>query len=671
MNIPALPRVRSDIAVVAGGMDVVVSPLLAKPGLARMAYNYEYSPNGGVERVGGFEPFDGHPSPSKATYSYLLCDAIDPGVTYGDTLVGVTSTATGVVCYVSGKYLAVTKVSGVFTTEVLKKGGSPIGTVTSTSETVDGTLDNQITKAASDLYQADIAKVPGSGQIRGIAVLNDHVYAWRDNNLATAMVIWKATAAGWTAVPLYYELAFTAGTAAYTEGGNVVQGGVSAVVKRVVLESGNWSTNDAAGRLIIEAPTGGNFAAAAIAGGGAATASGIQTQITLLAGGRVRWRAHNFTAAIQTQRLYGCDGVNREFEFGDDILVPLNTGMGAIRAVAVECHKNYVFFAYRGSVQHSAVGFPYQWSALMGAGELGVGDQITCLQSVGGSVSAAALFIACRNSLHVLYGDSTQNWNLQPLSHVSGAQADTVADIGGVVALDSPGVVRYPYTRDFGNFAWDTMSMSIQPIARGRNSPCAVYAPKAFKYRVFFDDGSCISGLPIGVKSFWWSIIDYGVKVVIAEQAEINGEPRVFYGGLDGWVYEADVGRSFAGRPIVSFLKLHPLSQRMPMIEKAYRQTQIEVTAKSATVLQTAAEFYDDAGPSVQIDLSQPGLGMVWGMTSWGESYWGTGDKARKIVPTEGIGNSIEVIVGSNADNELPHSVYAVAPLYTPRKISR
>lgn len=41
------------------------------------------------------------------------------------------------------------------------------------------------------------------------------------------------------------------------------------------------------------------------------------------------------------------------------VYVPLNTGMGSIRATAVQCHKLHVFFGYRGSLQHSAIGNPY------------------------------------------------------------------------------------------------------------------------------------------------------------------------------------------------------------------------------------------------------------------------------------------------------------------------
>lgn len=669
----ALPKVRvlPDAAVIGGGMDVVVSPMFAKPGRALLAYNYEYSTGGGVDRIRGIEPFDGRPSPSASTYVYLQCAAAIAGVVVGNTLTGNTSGATGVVIYVSGAYVAMTRVTGTFSTEVLKLGGTPVATVTSLTPAVDGFLDNTLNKAAADNYQADITKVPGSGRIRGVAILNDVVYAWRDNAGGTALVCYKATSSGWTAIPLYYQVSFTSGSSAYAEGATITQGGANAVVKRVVLESGAWGSGTAAGRLIITAPSDGTFSAGAAAGGGTCTLTGVSAQITLAPGGKVRAHAYTFTGSQATKRLYGCDGVNAEFEFDGDVWVPLNTGMGSIRASVVRCHKNHLFFAYRGSVQHSAIGNPYVWSAVFGAGELSTGDEVTCLVSVGGATDSAALMVLCKNALHILYGTSSADWDLQPLSHTSGASADSAQDIGGVVALDTPGVVRYPATRSFGNFTWDTVSMAIQPIAKDKSCAASVFVSGLFKYRIFFSDGTAISGLPIGNKEFAWSVIDYGRNIVCAIHDDLAGSARTFYGDDNGWVYEADVGRSFAGSPITYGLILHPLSQRSPMVEKAYRQMQVEMAAKSACTLNTSVEFYDDAGPTQQQTLPVYGNGLAWDLSNYDESYWDAGKTTRKVVPCEGVGTSMSVTLAGRSDTELTHTLYAVQVLYSPRKIAR
>ncbi len=665
-------RVVPDGTTIAGGMDIVGSPIFSKPGTARLAYNYEYSIKGGIDRIGGIEPFDGRPSPSDATYTYLQCTASITGISVGDIVDGATSGASGTAIYISGAYIALTKVTGSFDIEDLEVSAVVKATVLSDAPAIDGFLDNTLAKLAADEYQADITVVPGSGQVRGVAILNDAVYAWRDNAGATAMVIHKSTSSGWTAVAMFHQISFTAGSNDYAEGDTLTQGGVTATVKRVVLESGAWGAGTAAGRLIITAPSGGVFAAGAATGGGVCTLSGASALITLAPGGRVRTDAYTFTASLADKRLYGCDGVNPEFEFDGTVYVPLNTGMGSVRATTVRCHKLHLFFGYRGSLQSSAIGNPYVWSAVFGAAELGTGDQITNLVSVGGSTDAAALMVLCQNALHIMYGNSSADWKLDPLSRVSGAQADSAQDIGGVVALDTPGVMRYPYTRNFGNFAWDTVSMDIQPIASNQTCLCSVYSASSFKYRLFFADGTAISGLPVGKGQFHWSVINYERTIVIAIDGEINGESRTFYGDDEGWVYEADRGRSFAGGTISYALKLQPLSQKSPMVEKTYRQMQVELEAQSAFTLNTSVEFSDgEDGPTQLTQTPQYAQGLAWDLTSYDSASWDSLVAGVKTMPCEGIGTRISINVAGESDNELPHSLFAFTVLYTPRRMTR
>lgn len=665
-------RVQPDGTAIAGGMDIVGSPIYAKPGRARIAYNYEWSTGGGLERIAGIEPFDGRASPSAAVYVYLECSATIAGISLGDTVDGATSGASGKVVYLSGAYIGLTRVTGSFELEDLEVSAVVKATLSNLSPAVDGFLDNTLAKLAADDYQADITKVPGSGRVRGIAILNSEVYAWRDNAGATAMAIHKATSSGWDEVEMFHQISFTAGSTEYEEADTLTQGSATSTVKRVVLESGSWGAGTAAGRLIITAPSGGVFSAGAAAGGGVCTLSGASAIIALAPGGRVRTHAYTFTASLADKRLYGCDGVNPEFEFDGVVYVPLNTGMGSIRATAVQCHKLHVFFGYRGSLQHSAIGNPYVWSAVFGAGELGTGDEITNLLSVGGNTDAAALMVLCQNALAVLYGSSSADWRLDPLSRISGAQADSAQDIGGVVALDTPGVMRYPYTRNFGNFAWDTVSMDIQPIAKNQQCACSVYVSGKFKYRMFFTDGSAISGLPVGKGMFEWSVINYGRNIVLAEHGEIDGVARTFYADNNGWVYEADKGRSLAGDPLPYAIKLLPLTQRSPMTEKTYRTMQLEVECLGACTLYTSGEFGNgEDGQTQQTADQRYGAGLSWDLSNYDQAYWDTGSVAMTTLPLEGVGTRVSISVAGEADNELPHTIYAVTILYTPRRMIR
>jgi hypothetical protein len=657
-------------------MDVTPSPMFAKPGTARLAYNYEWSPSGGLRRLDGLDAFDGRTAPSSAAYVIVECLATVTGVSVGNTLTGVTSAATGKVIYVSGKNIAMTQVTGTFALEVLNLSGSPVATISSLAVSVDGFLDNVLLKSAADVYQALITKVPGSGPIRGVAILNDIVYAWRNNAGGTAAAIYKSSGSGWTLVDLGKQLSFTAGLAAGIVEGNTVTGatsGATGVVSRVVVESGTFAAGTAAGRLILSSTTG-TFQAAEnlqVAGTNRATCSGAQADITLSPGGRVQTDRYNFTASLNTVRVYGCDGINAEFEFDGTVYVPLTTGMGSVRAQAVRCHKKHLFFGYRGSLQHSSIANPYVYSAVTGAAELGTGDEITNLISVGGATDAAALMVLCRDALFVLYGNSSADWNLVPLSKIQGAQRYSAQDIGGVVALDTPGIVSYPASQNFGNFDWNTVSMQIQNLVRQQSCVASVYVPGVFKYRMFFADGTAVSGLPIGPGKFLWSVINYGRSIVVAEQAEIAGIARTFYGDDQGWVYEADKGRSFAGDPVQCLVRLHQLSQRSPAVEKLYRQMQLEVRAESACTLYTFCEFNEEEGASQQQTTPQYGAGAIFDLTNYDESYYGVAEVSRKTVTCEGTGRYVTLTLAGESDNERPHTFHGLTLLYTPRKLGR
>lgn len=131
-------KVQPDGTAIAGGMDIMGSPIFSKPGRARIAYNYEWSTGGGLERIAGIEPFDGRPSPSAAVYVYLECSATIAGISLGDTVDGATSGASGKVVYLSGAYIGLTRVTGSFELEDLEVSAVVKTTLSNLSPAVDG-----------------------------------------------------------------------------------------------------------------------------------------------------------------------------------------------------------------------------------------------------------------------------------------------------------------------------------------------------------------------------------------------------------------------------------------------------------------------------------------------------------------------------------------------------
>ncbi len=674
-RLPQVPN-QIDASAFAGGIDLISPPGLAKAGTARFATNYEAEFGGGYRRIGGFERFDGLPRPHEASYTALEATGGYTGVVVGNTVTGSTSGWTGEVIYISADatLIAITKVTGTFLEEVLTVAAVPVGTVTDTQPALDGFLDNELSELAANVYRADIGQPAGTGAILGVAVLNDIVYCWRE--VAGALVTYKQSAAGWVVVPLFSQVSFDGGSSEYAEGSNLTQGANTAVVKRVVLESGSWLAGTAAGRLIVD-PTAGALAAGIAGGGGVANLLGAPSVIPMFAGGSVESVVYNFTASLSTRRLYCCDGINKEWEFDGTVIAPIETGMGSIRATRVHAHKNHLFYAYRSSLQHSEPGFPYQWSAVLGAGELGTGDTVTNLLGVSGSEASAALMVMCENSVWMLYGTSSADWQFSRISEEAGAQARSAQNIAGTIAFDREGFSRFAPTQAFGNFSYESASRPVDPLVRNATVKCSVLVKNKSMYRCFFSDGLFVSGTFQG-KGFAWMSCDYGIVIECAVGGEISGLYRVFYGSADGWVYEADVGRSFDGGEVDAAIRMSSQNQRMPLTEKRYRHVEVQIQAESAFEIACAGEF-DDSDPNsagvtttdMQNYRQVYGAGLFWDFASWDRAYWDVALINRLRFPIHGVGRSMSLLFRSTSTNEMPHTLKLNQIVYTPRRMAR
>ena len=695
MFAPALPKMKliPQIISLRGGIDLVTASMFATPGTLDFARNYEALPLGGYERVGGIERFSGQPRPSDATYQVIAPATTFSGAVVGDTINGQTSGATGVLIAITtgGAYI-VTKVVGSFARlENIRKVTTVLGIYAALDPVTLSTDDNTYNALAAANYRADIAAVPGAGPVRGVAIVNDVNYAWRNNAGQTALVCYKSTTAGWVLVPLFREISFTSGSVQYTDGSTLTQGTVSATIQRVVLESGNWTGGNAAGRFIITTPAGGAlvFAAGASTGGGVATLSGADTAIAMLPGGRIESDLYNFTgsATAAFTRLYACDGINREFEFDGTTMVPINTGMNTIRASFVKCHKFQLLFAYQGSLQVSGPGTPYVWSPILGAGELGTGDTITGFVPVGGSEASSALMVFCKKTTWVLYGNATYDFRMSRISEKSGANPYSCQDLGFPLVHDAPGLRRYFPQKEYGNFGYELASLSIEALVKGLVPRCSVVAVGKSRYRCFFTDGTSIVGTPLfsGTNSYTglpiysvkWMACDLARNIYVAVEGKIAGISRVFYGDDLGFVYEADVGRSFDGDTISAAIRMQNLNQSSTLQIKQYRRFDIEAVGQSAFTLGCGFEF-NDGDPDVATNVIVPitalanaGQALVYDGANWDQAYWGVGETARKRISCSGQGYAITPIMSSSSAVELPHRLMAVAILYSPLRYSR
>jgi hypothetical protein len=681
-----MPRVIPEYTRFTGGMDLESPALSIDPGALLTGMNYVVGTNGGYERIDGYERFSGQTAPSSATYYYCPCTFSNGGPAVGDTVTGVTSSKTGVVITVGSNYINITKRSGTFSaTEVFNVGATAKGTFTTAHAEKGETtslLHATALNAAADVYRADIAAPTGSSVDAGkggLALLDGVLYAFLDNTAGSAGLIFKQSTSGWTAVALQYEISFNTGVGAIAEGATITQlvSSATAVVARVVLKSGTWAGGNAAGKLIINTITGTFNATNAIQVGGVTkcTATSFATAITITAGGRYEFVVYNFTGSTATKRIYGCDGKNRGFEFDGTVYVPIDTGMTTDTPEHVGAFKKQLFFSFKGSSQNSGIGTPYVWSALTGATEIGIGDDIT-----GYSVEAKTLLITSRNSTHQLSGTSVADFTLDPVEGGTGAIPNTIQKVGTTYCLDDRGIIQITRVQEYGNFNLGTVSRKIQSKINDMRAvviASSIYNAKN-QYRLYGNDGTgiCVTiGADKNGVTHSYTLFKYPVNVsCVVSGEDSTGKDVVFFMSDAGMIYQADKGSSFDGDAIEAYAWLPFNNSKSPSVLKTYRKATIEMTSVGYALLRFNIEFnYGDTDIESHRteNITLTGVGGYWDLADWDEFYWDSKIVASPHFPLAGDGYNASLIVYSNTDLDQGHKLDGAVVHYTPRRLVR
>ncbi|PHS09408.1 MAG: hypothetical protein COA78_12160 [Blastopirellula sp.] len=670
-----------------GGYDTETRPWNVKGGKLREAQNYEVGINNqGYIDIQGYEIFDGQAAPSSAGYS-ILDVTITGEFSVADTITQLTSGATAVVLAVvtseTPNYLVITKITGTFdATNDLQVSASTEGTSLSlagASAASTPNLHSQYNNLAADEFRSDISAVPGSGAILGIYMLDDVWYAFRNNAGATAADLYKSTSSGWSQVALGRELSFTSGGTYVIAEGDTITGATSsatAVITRIALESGSFSGGDAAGRLIFASQTG-TFQSENLNVGGnlnVSTIAGDSSAITLVAGGRYEFVRDNFGGEAGTLKIYGCDSVNRGFEFDGTVFVPINTTMTTDKPTHVIVHARHLFFAFAGSAQHSGTGTPYIFSPIFGASELATGDIITGFMTEPGSEGNDTLGIYNRNRISVLYGTSTSDWTLTKYRKETGAFAHSIQQMEQTMYIDDRGITTFSTVQAFGNFQQATVSRHIQSFinAKARLVNASCIARTKNQFRLFFSDKTGLYVTTEGTKVVGLMPILFNDKVECIASLERNdGIEEIIFGSSDGKVYQLDKGTSFDGDNIEAFMKLHYAFSKSIRWIKNYLDLTIEAEGDGYSEFNLSTELgYNSTNisqPSSQ-NLVLDFRATVWDSFVWDSFVWDGVSLSPASTKIEGSAENISITIRKNSDHFLPIHLTGVMLRYAFRR---
>ncbi len=647
----------------AGGEDLITPAANVKPGRAMLTQNYELDEFGRYRQIDGYEAFDGRPKPSDASYWVLNFDIGTAEIAVEDTVTGAGG-ASGEVLIIevtSGTwdggdaegYLVLFNVTGTYVDdEVLSvSGAKAIADGTATERGAETDADDSIWLLATiEAIRDDIAIVAGSGNILGVWQYKGTKYAFRNNSVGTAAVMFKSSATGWTACDLGESLSFDTGAVAFVEGETVTKGGVTAVVRRVVVTDGTWTAGDAEGYFTITGRAGGNFTAGAItgSGSGAADATGGQTANAFAASGRFEFDNENFGGHAGTYRMYGVDGVNKGFEWDGTYFVWITTGMTTDTPSHLTAHRKHLFYSFSGgSLQHCAPGKPYIWSVVIGAAELGMGDEITGLMPEPNS-----LVIFSRNSTKILYGYDVNTWDLQNYRDEAGAIEWTLQSIGAGIFLDDRGLTGLVAAQEYGDFKSNTLSkfVNIWLITKLGNVQSSARIKEKNQYRLFFDDMRVLT-LTLDkdkVVGFTRQLYDK-LPVCVCSSEDATGLEEIFFGSTDGFVYQLDKGTSFNGEPIESVLRLHFNNLKSSQRKKRIRRVIFELKAPRYTYLFASIDYnYGGEGnPAVAwadtLDPKSPS--GYWDINDWDELVWDGQNTDYSTLIVDGSGKNFSLML--------------------------
>lgn len=673
-----MPRISYETIVLKGGLDQITPSLALPPGVAKEAINFECSITGGYSRIAGYERFDGRALPSAKAFLPVTVTTFINTPTLGEVLTGSISGATGYVASVQADSVCFCDVTGTFAEgEMLLRGVVHIGVIQQTGVTANVKQSTEYAAAAADFARAGISAVPGEGPVRGVAIFNSNVYAWRDNVGSTEMKMFEASGSGWLPVDLGYQVAFTNANINVTEGDTLTEGGVTALVKRVVVETGTLLSGTNTGKLIIGSPTGGDFSAGAATstGGGALTLSGIQTAITLQPGGRVETVIGNFYGSASTTRMYGVDGVNKAFEFDTSgVYVPISTGASPDTPKHICVHRNHLFLSLYSSIMHSAIGNPYNFTITGGAGEIAVGDTITGMLNQPGSQSTDSLAVYGRGNTFVLYGTNSTNWSLTMFNRGVGGIDYTSQNITSSFVLDDRGVMTLQTSLNYGNFNTASLTANIMPFitenAQMATASC-VNIERA-QYRVFFSNGKGLYVTMVNGQYFGSMPVEFADPVLcIASDENASGMEITYFGSDNGYVYRLDSGTSFDGTSINSYLRLNFDSIKSQRIIKRYRKCAIEMAGQGYTETQFGYQLGYNTAEKAQLGFSvytQPFSVVYWDQFTWDNFIW----DGATLLPVEcemtGSAENVAVVIGNSTAYTNAFTVNSLTIHYTPRR---
>jgi hypothetical protein len=471
-------------------------------------------------------------------------------------------------------------------------------------------------------------------------------------------------------------LAFDTGAIEINVGDAIVGGtsGKTATVTSVTVSTGTWGT-DAAGYISVKDNSGTwtnsegiqvngtNYAlvngASEPANVSVATADGTQYAQTIQPGGKYEFSTYNFRGETSGITMYGVNTVDNGFSWDGTTFIKMQTGMTTDTPEHIATHQKHLFFSFsNGSIQHSSIVAPNKWSALTGAAELGIGDNVSGFSTEVNNVMS----IFTRNDAFMLYGTSALDWELRKFHAGAGAIAYTLQKMDQTFFLDDRGITSIFTVQYFGDFQSSVASDKIDPYIQSKkdNATDSLKVRAKNQYRLYFDDKTGVEMTFINKKNQGLMPFTLLHQINCTVSAEDANGFEVLYGGFDdGYVRRMDSGTSFDGETVSSFIRTTYYHYNSPGTRKRFRELGLEINADTSTTI-TVTPSYDFGGTytpkTVPVSSSYEVIVAAdqWSEDDISNSSTGVTVVASERVRINGIGTNMGFIISNSSIYDKP-----------------
>jgi len=489
-------------------------------------------------------------------------------------------------------------------------------------------------------------------------------------------------------------LAFNSGSLEISEGDTITgaSSGKTAIVTSVTINSGTIAAGDAAGYISVKNNTGTWSSGEAININGVdhasvngssqpsnvtvAKADGTQYSQTLPAGGQYEFANYNFRGETTGITMYGANTVGRAFSWDGTTFIFLQTGMEDDTPEHITAHQKHLFLSFpNGSIQHSSIVAPNKWSALSGAAELGIGDNVSGFSTEVNNVMS----IFTKNDAYMLYGTSSADWELRKFHAGAGAIPYTLQKMDQTFFLDDRGITSIFTVQYFGDFQSAVASDKIDPYIQTKkdNAIGSLRVRGKNQYRLYFNDKTGVEMTFINKKNQGLMPFTMSHQIKCMVSAEDDDGFEVLYGGFDdGYVRRLDSGTSFDGGTVSSFVRTAYYHYDSPGSRKRFRELGLEVNADTSTTL-TVKPDYDFGGTftpktsPVSSNYSVSVSADQWSEADISNSSTGITVVASERVKINGIGTNMGLIISNSSIYDKPITLQGAIVDFSPRGIRR